>query len=289
MNKKLKLLLSIFGFIFFAGLYVLVAKPKVVAVEKVKVVRGDFSEMIEADGFFRSKNKFTVTAFSDGDIKRIELRVGDVLKKNQTITELFWDVRYIPVKAPANGVITKIFHESAGPVRRGEPLVEMMDPSDLEIVAELLTTDAAKVKEGGIAIASGFGSDEKITATVKKISKAGFVKISALGVEEERTEVLMNPGKLSLEKSAKLGHTFHTQLQIEVTHHKNVLKIPTGSLIRDGSNWAVYLVKNDKAKLTHITPGPRGNTEVVVSQGLQDDDLVINFPGELVKDGTSVK
>lgn len=288
-NKKIKWILIFFLLILAAGLYVLFIRTKAVSVQSAKVLRGHFVETIEADGYFRSKNKYTVTAFSDGDIKRIDWRVGDVLKKNQTITELFWDVKYVPVKAPVNGVITKIYHESAGPVRRGDPIIEMIVPTDLEIVVELLTTDATRVKEGDTAFASGYGDDKPIQARVTKISKAGFIKVSALGVEEERTEVLMAPERFSLSDKTRLGHTFHTQVSIQIAKHENVLKIPVGALLRDGSKWAVFKIVAGKAKLTHITPGVRGNEEVVVAEGLQENDLVINYPAELIKNGTPIK
>jgi len=258
-------------------------------VEAATVKRGEFIEEILADGFFRAKNRYTVTAFAEGDIKRVDLRAGDVLKKGQPITELFWDVRYVPVRSPINGVITKVFRESAGPVHRGDPIIEVVDPNDLEIVAELLTTDAARVKVGNLAIASGWGEGKTINTQVSKISKAGFVKISALGVEEERTEVIMYPEKQSISELGKLGHTFHTQLVIQVSQLDSVLKIPTGALIRDGSFWAVYKIENNKARLQHVTPSVRGNEEVVITGGLREGDTVINYPGDLVKDGVAVR
>lgn len=288
-RKKLKIIALVFFAVFALAMYFIFVRNRPVMVEKAKVRKGAFIETIEADGFFRSKNKYTVTAFSDGDIKRVDLRVGDVLKKNQAITELYWDVKYVPVKAPINGVVTKIFRESAGPVHRGEAIIEMIDPDDLEIVAELLTTDAARLKVGNEAIIAGYGDQKKINARVIKISKAGFVKISALGVEEERTEVIMAPINLTRELRAQLGHTFHTQVLIQVAKHENVLIVPTGALVRDGSSWAVYLVMGNKARLKHITPSYRGNEEVVISEGVSENDVVINYPGDIIREGVTIK
>lgn len=266
----------------------LVLKPKVIQVEIAKVLRGSFTEEILSDGYFRAKKRYTVTAFAEGDIKRVDFKVGDVLKKNQAITELFWDVEYVPVKSPINGVITKIFHESAGPIHRGEAIVEVVDPSELEIVAELLTTDAARIKAGSPVMATGWGDNKEIRATVNKISKAGFVKISALGVEEERTEVIMEPEDLLSETKKKLGHTFHTQLSIQVSKLDSVLKIPTGAIMRQGSGWAVYQVIDGVAHLKSINLLLHGNEEAVIAEGLKEGDLVINYPSDKIKEGTLV-
>lgn len=288
MKSKLKYIVAIIVLtLMFLGTFI-VLRPKVIKVEMAKVLRGTFTEEILSDGYFRAKNRYNVTAFAEGDIKRINFKVGDILKKNQTITELFWDVNYVPVKSPIAGVITKIFHESAGPIHRGDPIVEVVDPSELEIVAELLTTDAARLKVGSPVKATGWGDAKDIMATVTIISKAGFIKISALGVEEERTEVIMEPEELPGEVKKKLGNNFHTQLNIQVSKLESSLKIPTGAVVRQGSNWAVYQVIDGVAHLKPIILSLHGNEEVVISDGLKEGDVVINYPGDLIKEGTSV-
>lgn len=288
MKGKLKYIIALIILVLILIATFLVLSPKKIEVETAKVLRGSFTEEILADGYFRAKKRYTVTAFAEGDIKRVDFKVGDILKKNQAITELFWDVKYVPVKSPISGVITKIFHESAGPIHRGEAIVEVVDPNDLEVVAELLTTDAAKIKMGSPAKATGYGDVKEIRATVSKISKAGFIKISALGVEEERTEIIMEPEKLPNEVKKKLGHTFHTQLSIQISKIDSVLKIPVGAIIRLGSGWAVYQVKSGVAHIKLITVLQYGNEEVAIAGGLNEGDVVINYPGDKIKDGTLV-
>lgn len=289
MKKRIKFIIPLGLALLVLALAYVFFKPRKIEVEASKVTKGEFIEEIVADGYFRAKDRYTVTAFADGDIKRVDLRVGDLLKKGERITELFWDVKYVPVRSPVAGVVTKIYRESAGPVHRGDAIVEVVDPRDLEIVAELLTTDATRVKVGDLAFATGWGDSKKIQSHVSKISKAGFIKISALGVEEERTEVIMEPEKLSAEDKKRLGHTFHTLLTIQVAKIDQALKIPSGALVRDGSEWAVYQVINGKAQLKHVALSLRGNEEAAISKGLNEGDVVINFPGDLIKDGTPVK
>ncbi len=72
-----------------------------------------------------------------------------------------------------------------------------MDLNDLEIVAELLTTDASKVSVGNNAKVLGWGGKNWLKARVKKNSKAGYVKVSALGVVGEHTEIFLEPENLS--------------------------------------------------------------------------------------------
>lgn len=287
--KKSNIIIFLVVIIFIASISFMFFKPSPVEVETAMVVKGIFKEELRADGFFRAKKRHTITAYGEGDIKRVDFKAGDLLKKNQVITEIYWDVKYEPVRSPIAGVITKIYRDSAGPIHRGEAILEVVDLDSLELVAELLTTDATRVKVGYQALASGWGEEKNIQAHVSKISKAGFTKISALGVEEEKTEVIMEPENLSAEDKTKLGHNFHTEVTITLATIESALKIPTGALLREGSQWAVYQVIKNKAVLRPIAISLRGNDEVVISSGLSEGDLVINYPGDSIKNGTLVK
>lgn len=54
-----------------------------------------------------------------------------------------WDVT-----APVDGRVLKVVQESEAAVPAGGPLVEIGDPSDLEVAVDLLTTDAVEVRPG---------------------------------------------------------------------------------------------------------------------------------------------
>lgn len=272
-----------------AALIYLVAVPRAVSVETAAAKRGLFVETLNADGIFRSKQRFVVSAFAEGDMKRMNLKVGDPLKKGQLITELVWDVRYEPLKSPVTGVVSKVFRDTAGPVRRGEPIVEIIDPSSLEVMAELLTTDAAQVRPNMPVSVEGWGGSPAIEATVARVSKAGFTKQSALGVDEEKTEVVADPKNVPNDVLARVGSNFHVEVSIQLSKRENALKIPVGAIFRDGQKWAVYLIRAGRTKLTHVEIAARNNEEVAISGGLAEGDVVVVYPGDLVKENTRVK
>ncbi len=267
----------------------LILKEETFDVDAAQVVRGDFIQDIRSEGYFRSKDIRIIAAFEAGDvIERISLKVGDRVKKGQALATLYWDRRLI-VRAPMDGIITKVFRDHTGPVNRGDPLVEMMDPTQLEVVTELLTTDAVKVKVGQKVRLTGWGGQETLWASVTRISKAGFVKPSALGVEEERTEVIAGFQELPSHATQDIGSHFHTELHIEIQHIKDTLKLPFGALVRQGTGWATFQIIDDKAVLTPITIGPRNNDEVVMETGLTEGTPVILYPGEDIHEGVRVK
>lgn len=288
-DRRKKWLISALGTGALLLVFYLIAIPRPVEVEQAIVNRGTFRETIKADGILRSKDRYTVTAFADGDIKRVALKVGDPIKEGEAITELYWDVRYEPVKSPITGVISRLFRESSGPIRRGEAIVEIVNPERLEVVAELLTTDAARLSPGAPASIEGWGGPTAFDAKVVRVSKAGFTKQSALGVEEEKTEVIMDPVELPPSVLNQVGSTFHVDLTIQVSKFDNALKIPAGAAFRDGSDWSVYKIVSGRARKTKVMLGGRGDQEVMIQSGLTQGDAVVLYPGDLVKDGTRIR
>ncbi len=288
-KKSKKILIMIAGGMAALLIAYFTFRSRPVIVDLVQVKRGSFESYLESDAIIRTKNRYTVPAFADGDILRVDLQVGDPVSKGQAVAKLNWDVRYQSVKAPISGVISKIYRESAGPIRRGEPILEIVDTKNLEMMAELLTTDATQIKVKDPFTITNWGGSEVLSGRITRISLAGYTKISALGVEEEKTEVVGEFENLPPQLLKRLGNHFHVDVRILLDRFENVLKVPAGSIFRVGSEWAVYRVENDRAKTVMIKILHRNNEEVVVGEGLKEGEVVVNFPGDLLKDGVRVK
>jgi HlyD family secretion protein len=99
----------------------------------------------------------------------------------------------VPVKAPIDGLVLRILHKSAGVVRAGEPLLEVGDPRNIEVVVDLLSSDAVNVKSGDIVFVKQWGGGQVLEGIVRRVEPFGFTKISALGLEEQRVNVVIDP------------------------------------------------------------------------------------------------
>ena len=53
------------------------------------------------------------------------------------------DIRRMTRASPISGRVLQVIRESETPIVCGEPSLEIGDPADLEIVVDMLTTDAA--------------------------------------------------------------------------------------------------------------------------------------------------
>ena len=194
----------------------------------------------------------------------------------------------VEVTAPEGGRVLKIHHESEQIVKSGAPLLEIGDPQDLEIVVDLLSTDAVKVKPGAEAQVEGWGGPGVLKATVRRVDPAGFTKVSALGIEEQRVNTILDI-KSPREGWITLGHDFRVYVRITVWSSDNALRVPLSALFRQGSDWAVFKVGDGQARRTIVKLGERNTADAELISGLEEGDSVILHPSDKVSDGVKIE
>ena len=190
----------------------------------------------------------------------------------------------VEVKAPIDGVVLSLAVKSEQVIQAGAQLAEIGDPSDIEIVVDLLSSDAVRVVPGTAVSVRDWGG-APLAATLRRIDPAGFTKVSALGIEEQRVNAIIDLG----EKSPALGHGFHVRVALEVWRSDEALQVPVAALFREGNQWAVFTVEEGRARLRTVEIGHMNNESGEVTGGLSAGDTVIVFPGDTVADGVLVE
>ncbi len=196
--------------------------------------------------------------------------------------------RSVTVNAPIAGMILKRMQESESVVVAGAPLVEIGNLDDLEIVTDLLSTDAVKVRPGADVVIDRWGGSGTLAGRVQRIEPAGFMKISALGVEEQRVNVIvdfLDPR----ERRASLGDGFRVEVRVVVWEKADAVTIATSSLFRIGGDWAVFLVDGEVLRRRTVKVGQRNDQSAEVLEGLAAGDRVVAYPGESLSDGVKVR
>jgi HlyD family secretion protein len=193
----------------------------------------------------------------------------------------------VPVRAPVSGSILKVLHESAGIVGAGDPLIEIGDPQNLEIIVDLLSTDAVKVEPGAKVLVEAWGGGKTLPGQVRRVEPTGFTKVSALGIEEQRVNVIID---FSGDKAAwrRLGHGFRVQLRIVIWERDQTLRLPVGALFRAGDAWAAFVVADGKASLREVSIGQRNAKFAEVLEGVKEDDKIVQHPSDRILDGVRV-
>lgn len=193
----------------------------------------------------------------------------------------------VDVYAPVTGRVLHLAHESEKVVAAGSPLIELGNPRDLEIVADFLSSDAVRLKEGASALILQWGGRKALHARVRRIEPTGFKKVSALGIEEQRVKIRLDLTDPHVQWSL-LGHDYRVHVQITVWQTPKATLIPLGALFRKGDQWATFRVQDGQARLKLVTIGQQNKSIAEVTAGLSAGERVILHPSDRITDGTRI-
>lgn len=191
------------------------------------------------------------------------------------------------IRAPISGRVLKLYQQSATVVSPGTQLVQLGDPADLEVVVDVLSSDAVRIEPGADALLDQWGGEEPLSATVRLVEPSGFTKISALGVEEQRVNVILDFDDPP-EARTSLGDSFRVEAHIVIWEGAHVLKIPNSALFRHEGKWAVFRVNDSRAHLQPVEVGRQNSLESEILSGLNEGDRIVMHPSDQVADGVEV-
>ena len=191
------------------------------------------------------------------------------------------------IVAPTSGQVLRVMKESEGVVTAGTALVEVGDPSVLEVAVELLTVEAVRVRPGMAAFIDHWGGKPALPARVRSVEPSGFTKVSALGVEEQRVRVLVDL-TAPPDEWRTLGDNFRVEVHIVAWQSDSVLRAPGAALFRRGDTWGAFVVDGGRARARTLQVGEMSLDSAEVRAGGQAGDVVILRPGESLRDGARV-
>jgi HlyD family secretion protein len=193
---------------------------------------------------------------------------------------------YVP--SPITGTIFKIYRESEGPVNAGEPLMDVGNVEDLEVCAEVLSSDAVKIRKGTPVLFKRWGGDPPLSGIVRVVEPAGFTKISSLGVEEQRVLVLAD--MLSpVDTWRALGDGYRLEAHFIILEVTDVIQVPNSALFRSGGNWAVFVNDKERAQKRLVEVGQRNGFTAEIRSGIRQNENVIAHPDEAIGDGSRIQ
>ncbi len=190
--------------------------------------------------------------------------------------------------SPIDGKVLRVFQEDGGVVAPGTPLLELGDPQDLELEIDVLSSDAVRIQPGDKLYIEHWGGPQSLTAVVRIVEPSAFLKISALGVEEKRVNIIADfVDPWSDRKTLGDGFRIEARIVVESTAD-DALKVPTGTLFREGNSWKVYRIVNGVAGLCTVEIGETNGLETEIVRGLSEGDDVVLHPTDKVRDGVGV-
>ncbi|REJ95062.1 MAG: efflux RND transporter periplasmic adaptor subunit [Planctomycetota bacterium] len=234
----------------------------------------------------RSKQEEHRAAEFSLEVARFELAQAEAaLERFDPTEEATGD--HFEIRSPISGRVLRVLQESAAVLPAGTQLLELGDPTNLELEIDVLSTDAVKIDPGDTILIEHWGGEEPLTGTVRLIEPAAFTKISALGVEEQRVFVIGDIIE-SVGERSNLGDGFRFEARIVVWSGDDVLQVPTAALFRNGDDWSVFVVAEGKAELRRIELGHRNADAAEIVGGLQAGEQVVVYPSDRVQNGVEV-
>ena len=254
----------------------------------------------------RSRELLAVGAISAGQAERAELELGvaqrdvesalaaaaaadaGLLAARAALTSVEGSPRggsgIAIVRSPSAGRVLRVHHESEGVVAAGTPIVEIGDARALEVVVNVLSTEAVRIRPGTPMRIVEWGGDDTLEAAVRLVEPAGFTRISTLGVEEQRVNVIADV----IGAPPQLGDRFRVEAQIVTWSSPDVVKVPNSALFRRGEGWALFVVVDGRAHLRSVQVGHRGVYETELLGGVAEGDRVVRYPSDRIEDGLRV-
>lgn len=243
-----------------------------------KTVSAQEYEMIQLREAAASRD----VAAAESSLRQVEAQLAEFMNRPST------NATPREVLAPVSGKILRVFEESARAVAAGTPLMEIGDPTDLEVIVEVLSRDGAIIQPGMKVEFEQWGGGAPLLGTVRLVEPGAFTKVSALGVEEQRVYVVADLDTPPSERG-NLGDSFRVEARIITWSDPAALKVPAGALFRQGDAWAAFVVEEDRARLRRVEAGESSGLETRVLDGLREGETVIIYPGSRVEEGARVE
>lgn len=279
-------LIYIFACLVAVSVVYFVLRPKPIVVNSQKVSRGAFELTVDEEGVAQVRDKYVLSAPITGLLHRVEVHSGQPVKAKQLLASVESEIRR-NVVSPTDGYVLKVLLESEGFVNIGTPILEVANTTDLEVILDVLSTEAIKVQKGQNVYIDHWGGDAQLEGRVSYVEPSARTKISVLGVEEQRTNVrvaLTSPKALW----GNLGDGFRVEGRIVVKRLPDVLLVPLGAIFKTGESWSAFRIVNEVARKTALRIADKNSDFAVVESGLSEGDRVIAYPADLIEDGQSV-
>ena len=187
--------------------------------------------------------------------------------------------------SPISGYITELYANEGETVAPGLNIVEISPLETFYITLNLIPEDAMKVQVGNPVTIKQNDVIISNSCKVERISKKAKETISDIGIGQKRVEI-----RIAVPKDIKgllLGNNVDVEIQTALL--KNVLRVSSKAIFEKEGLQYVYIIDADKAKLTKIETGIKGENYTEITNGVKEGDMVILSPSNKITDGVQTR
>jgi RND family efflux transporter MFP subunit len=169
------------------------------------------------------------------------------------------------VRAPFDGIVVNRRHAPGDLVlsSTADPVLRLVDPRRLEVVASVGEKDIARVVTGATARIAIPGSDMPIRLTV---AQRLADRVGADGTL---------PIRLVFQDVSELPPDARVDVEIDAEERSDAVLVPAGALITEGGENVVMVAAGERAERRVVTTGIQTEDRVEITSGLKSGELVI--------------
>ena len=213
--------------------------------------------------------------------KDVEQAAAEVAKARADAVSARRSAQLATLRSPIDGVVTRLTAVLGASVDVNQPLVEIADPSALDIVFTVTPSEAARVKPNAVVTLSAgqkAGGEAIGSGTVSHVGAA--VDTATRGV----AVLVRAPGT---KRPLRIGETMFGQ--IVIGNRPKAIAVPLEALVPEGEGFKVFVV--DASNVAHaqeVTVGARTDSTAEILEGLKGGERVVTYGAYGVDDSVKV-
>jgi RND family efflux transporter MFP subunit len=213
--------------------------------------------------------------------KDLEQATADLAKARADVANQRRILQLAVLRSPIAGVVTKMNAVLGAAVDTNQPLVEVADPSSVDILLSVGPTEAATVHPGAkVNIRSG----EKATGEVIGV---GTVLDVAGIIDSASRSVSVRVRAATTTRPLRLGETIYGEITLAT--RENAVVAPIEALVPDGDGFKVFVV--DQSGIAHahpVTVGGRTDKVAEIKSGLNGGETIVTYGAYGLDDSVKV-
>lgn len=221
---------------------------------------------IQIEGLENDARRYTILAQADA-IQGVQLEKTELALKSAKVQRatLLEQISKTTIKAPFAGVVTAKLTEEGAYAAPGVPLIQITDISLLKFTVNVPETELSQFK---------MNKENSLQADAfPEINLSGKVVLigskANMGNSYPVQFTVRNTTDLKI-KSGMFG-----KVNLKNNSSEKQIIIPASAIVGSNINPQVYIIQQGKAKLKDITISNRIQNTVVVSTGLNENDILI--------------
>ncbi|HVS01357.1 MAG TPA: efflux RND transporter periplasmic adaptor subunit [Thermoanaerobaculia bacterium] len=198
---------------------------------------------------------------ADTLVFEVENRVSQMDRQRMVVADVERQLEELAVRSPVAGLVARVEVADRDSVTAGQPLVSVVDLSQLEVEVQVPESYAAEIAAGTPAVVRHDGRDWE-----------GAVASISPEVEGSRVR-----GRVAFSGAVppnlKQGQRVATRLLLDT--RRDVLKVPRGPFLESGGGREAYVVDDGVAVRRRIEVGSISISEVEILSGLEEGEQIV--------------